>query len=562
MRLPAALVPLRHPLFRTLWIANVMVSMGVWMQNTGAGWLMTSLAPDAFTVSLVQAATIMPVFLLALPAGALADTVDKRLFIIATQSWMLLAASVLALLTFWGMTNAGSLLALTFAIGAGAAMNNPAWGTVMAEAVPRQDLVQAIALNGVGFNLARAIGPALAGVLLLTGGPALTFALNVLSYLAVIAVLVSWRRRKRDSALPRENLLSAMKAGMRYVRHTPTVRAAMLRSMAFFFAAAAPWAMLPLVVRQQLGLGAGTYGLLLGLMGLGGVTCGMVLPQVRARLSRGNTVFAAAISACLGMAILGLARHWAPAALGMMLFGIGWVAASAVTQGAAQLAAPAWVRSRALAIFQLAFNLALAAGTFFWGWVGTQFSLTHALLAAAGVGLVLAVLSRTFDIDMEPAALAAGQNPTPLLPEAVDPDLMALMRQTRDRVLEYQAYCVGADGKNAFLQAMAEVREVRGRSGAIEWQLYEDVAHAEGWLEIWAMETWTDHLREAGRMDEQDRASLARALAFHQGEPTPPRRYIAVAPHRLGLRLSGGHAPRATPVSLARPRERTAPPAR
>jgi MFS family permease len=549
MKLPAALVPLRHKLFRTLWFANVAVSVGVWMQNTGAGWLMTSLAPDAFTVSLVQAATIMPVFLLALPAGALADIIDKRLFIIATQSWMLLAASVLALLTFWGMTGSGSLLALTFAIGAGAAMNNPAWGTVMAEAVPRKDLVQAIALNGVGFNLARAVGPALAGVLLLTGGPALTFALNAVSYLAVIFVLLSWHRRKRDSGLPRENLLSAMKVGMRYVRHTPTVRAAMLRSMTFFFAAAAPWAMLPLVVKQQLGLGAGTYGLLLGLMGLGGVTSGMVLPQIRARLSRGNTVFAAAISACLGMAILALSRHWAPAALGMMLFGFGWVAASAVTQGAAQLAAPAWVRSRALAIFQLAFNLALAAGTFFWGYIGTQFSLTHALLGAAAAGLVLAVAARAFDIDIEPATASSTDVRLPLLPEAIDPELLAVVRQTRSRVMEYQSYRVGVARKEAFLSAMAEVREVRGRAGAAEWQLYEDVSHAEGWLEIWTMETWNDHLRESGRMDEQDRAALARALTFHEGDPQPPCRYIAVPPHRLGVpaRTGGRHMPRLLP---------------
>ncbi|HTN11597.1 MAG TPA: MFS transporter, partial [Acetobacteraceae bacterium] len=169
MRLPAALAPLRHKLFRMLWTANLVVAMGVWMQNTGAGWLMTTLAPDALTVSLVQAATILPVFLLALPAGALADTIDKRLFIVGTQSWMLAAAALLAVLTFAGLTGAWSLLALTFAIGAGSAMNSPAWGSVMAEVVPRQDLAQAIALNSVGFNLARAIGPAIAGFLVLAG---------------------------------------------------------------------------------------------------------------------------------------------------------------------------------------------------------------------------------------------------------------------------------------------------------------------------------------------------------------------------------------------------------
>jgi MFS family permease len=533
MRLPAALAPLRHRLFRMLWTANLVVSMGVWMQNTGAGWLMTTLAPDAFTVSLVQAATILPVFMLALPAGALADTIDKRYFIIGTQGWMLGAAALLAVLTFAGLTGAWSLLALTFAIGAGSAMNSPAWGSVMAEVVPRQDLAQAIALNGVGFNLARAIGPALAGFLVLAGGPALAFALNAISYVAVIVALISWKRRHRLSVLPREHVISAMRAGMRFVRHTPVMRAAMLRSAAFFFAAAAPWAMLPLVVREQLKLGAGTYGMLLGLMGVGGVTAGMMLPQVRARLSRGNTVFVSSISACCGMALLGLSRHWLPAALGMVLFGTGWVTASAVTQGVAQLAAPAWVRSRALAIFQLAFNGALVTGTFFWGWLGTRAGLSSALLAAAGTGIVLAIVARVFNLDAEPAPAPGAADTEPLAPEAVAPELTHIINKARNRVLETQRYRIVPADQERFLSLMAEVRDVRGRAGAIGWQLYEDVAHADGWLEIWTVENWTDHLRETVRLSGADRAVLARALALHQGDKLPTSRYLAIPPHRL-----------------------------
>ena len=532
MKLPAALVPLRHPLFRMLWITNVVVSLGVWMQNTGAGWLMATLSPDAFTVSLVSAATILPVFLIALPAGALADIVDKRLFIIATQSWMLGAAALLAVLTYAGWTGTSTLLALTFAIGVGGAMNNPAWGTVMAEAVPRRDLVQAIALNGVGFNLARAVGPALAGVLVLFGGPELAFALNALSYLAVIFVLLTWRRtRVRSSTLPRENLLSAMRAGMRFVRHSPVMRAAMARTAAFFFAAAAPWAMLPLVVKERLALGAGTFGLLLGLMGAGGVAAGMLLPQVRARLSRGTTVFAASMSAGAGMALLAVSTHWFPAAIAMVLFGLGWVSSSSVAQGAAQLAAPSWVRSRALAIYQLGFNFALGAGTFFWGWVGTHYGLQTALLGAAGAGIVLAILVRGFDIDREPAAdTSAG--PAPLAPEAVDPDLVAVVQRNRGRVMESQRYTIAATDRYAFLAVMAELRNVRGRAGASNWRLYEDIAHADGWMETWTVETWTDHLREATRLSEADRAVMARAMALHRGDPLPPSRFLAVSPGR------------------------------
>ena len=530
MALPAALVPLRHPLFRMLWITNLVVSFGVWMQNTGAGWLMATLAPDALTVSMVSMATILPVFLLALPAGALADIVDKRLFIIMTQSWMLAVAALLALLTYAGWVGSTTLLMLTFALGMGAAMNSPAWGTVLSEAVPRRDLVQAIALNGVGFNLARAIGPAIAGVLVVFGGPELAFALNAVSYLAVIGVLLSWRRgRVRSSSLPREHLLSAMRAGMRFVRHSPVMRAAMARTAAFFFAAAAPWAMLPLVVKEQLGLGAGAFGILLGLMGSGGVAAGMLLPQIRARLSRGAAVFAASLSACAGIALLATASHWAQAALAMVLFGIGWVTSSSVAQGAAQLAAPAWVRSRALAIYQLGFNFALGLGTLFWGWLGTRIGLQAAMLAAAGTGIALALLARRFDIDREPEAATRAAPDLPA-PEAVDPDLVAVMQRARGHVQESQRYQIADTDRARFLAVMAELRDVRRRAGAIDWQLYEDIAHAEAWKEVWTVENWSDHLREASRMGEADRAILARAMALHRGAPIPPSRFLAVTP--------------------------------
>ena len=534
MALPPALAPLRHQLFRMLWGANVVGSLGVWMQNTGAGWLMTTLSPDPLTVSLVQAATIVPVFLLALPAGALADIVDKRRLLVGTQIWMLSAAALLTGLTYGGMTGAWGLLALTFAIGIGSAVNSPAWGSVMAEAVPRSDLAQAIALNGVGFNIARAVGPAVAGFLVVIGGARLTFALNVVSYLVVITALAVWRRETNRGVLPPEHLAGAMRAGMRFVRHTPAMRAAMVRAAAFFGSAAAPWAMLPLVVREQLHLGPGVYGMLLGLMGVGGVTAGMMLPQVRTRLSRDETVFWASLLSFAGVAILAVSRHWLPAALGMSLFGIGWVTASAVAQGAAQLAAPPWVRSRSLAIYQLAFNGALVAGTFFWGWLGTRIGLTGALLTASVSGLVLAGAVRRYDLDQVDAAvpLASGKLPV-LAPQAVAPEIAPTLAAARGRILQTQSYRIDPQRKEVFLSVMADVRDVRGRAGAVIWQLYEDVADADGWLEIWAVENWTDHLREAGRMSDADRACLARGLALCIADVRPPERYVAVLPHRI-----------------------------
>ncbi len=493
---------------------------------------MTSLSPDALMVSLVQAATIVPVFLFALPAGAIADIVDRRTLILGTQSWMLAAAVLLTMLTWAHATTAWTLLALTFAIGAGSAMNNPAWGSVMAESVPRRDLVQAIALNGVGFNIARAVGPALAGFLLLAGGPALTFGLNAASYLAVIGVLLTWRRRRHADGLPREHFLSAIKAGTRFVRHTPPMRAAIWRATVYFAPGAAPWAMLPLVVREQLQEGAGIYGVLLGLMGVGGVTAGLILPQLRMRFSRSNLVLFASLLSYGGMAVLGVSRHWMVAGLGMLMFGLGWVTTASITQGAAQMAAPSWVRARALAIYQLSFNFALAMGTFFWGWLGTQVGLTTSMLSASVVGSVLAVAARGISIDAADISFSSDAAVMPSV-EAVAPELAPTLAAARGRVLESQHYRIAPGSKDEFLRAMVDVRGARARGGAVQWHLGEDIHAPEHWVELWWVETWTDHLREAGRLSESDRAALARAMAFHvKGDLPATRRFLSINPQR------------------------------
>lgn len=531
MALPAALAPLRHPIFRMLWMANVVTSLGTWFQNTGAGWLMTTLSPDPLTVSLVQAATILPVCLLALPAGALADIVDRRLFLIGTQAWTMAMAAILATCTLTGWISAGGLLLLTFAIGIGSAMTNPAWSAIVSELVPRRDLVQAVALGGIGFNAARAVGPALAGLLLVLGGPGFTFALYVLSIISVLAALFTWRRRVRPTHAPREQLISAMRAGMRFVRNSPMMRSAMWRSAAYSVPAAAPWALLPLVVHDQLGLGAGWYGIILGLMGVGGVSAGMFLPHLRKIYSRGTIVLAATVCSCVGIALLGVSRHWAPALLGMLLFGLGWVSAFSTLMAAAQLVAPPWVRARALAIYQLSYNGSLTVCSFGWGWVASHFGLGTALLAAAGAGLVLAAASRGFGID-EAAGLMSPV-PRALLvptPEAPADELQAMLPRSRNHVLEVTRYRVGAGDRATFFAAMAELRRVRGRSGAIDWQLFEDVAHPDTWLEAWVMQDWAEHLREATRLSDDDFAALAAAASFQEDATRPTARYLAVDP--------------------------------
>jgi MFS family permease len=543
MRLPAALVPLRNGTFRHLWLATVVGWLGTWLQNTGAGWLMTSLAPSPIIVAMVQAATIMPVFLFALPGGAMTDIVDRRVFLIGTQIWTFLAACTLAALTLMHMMSAPWLLVLTFFIGIGSALTNPAWNAIVPELVPREDMVQAIALNGIGYNLTRAVGPALAGFLILLGGSSLTFSLYALSITSLIMALVSWRRGKHFTGVPREHFVAAMRVGMRFVRNTPAVQAAMVRTACYSIPSAAPWALLPLYVRRDLGLGPGMYGVILGMMGIGGVTSGLLLPTARRYLTRGQTVIVCTLLSCTGMLLVAVSNHWLPAALGMLVFGLGWTSAFATIQAAAQLVCPSWVRGRALSIYQLAQNGALTVGSFGWGWLGGMIGLPHTFLAASVTGILLMIFARSFSIE---AVVRAAPKPDDAeeafeapLPEAPAPEFVPLLRNARGRVMEMAYYRVAAEQRPAFLKLMNDVHHVRGRAGAVFWQVYEDVAHPEGWVEVWSMESWTDHLRETIRLTEDDKKLLAELGTF-QHEVHRPTRYLAVDPQEY---LHRNHAP-------------------
>ncbi|MFL5286637.1 MAG: MFS transporter [Rhodopila sp.] len=533
----AAFAPLRHPVFRALWMANLASNTGLWIQNTGAGWLMTSLAPSPVMVSLVQAATMLPVFLFALPGGALADILDRRRLLIMAQLWIAVAGLLLAVLTAMSLLSAWSLLALTFAIGAGTAVIFPAWAAATPELVAREDLVQAIALNGVGFNLARALGPALGGLVIAAASPAAAFFLNALGFLALLLALIAWRRpAPARSHLPPERLPSAVRAGLRFAIAVPGMRAAILRACAFFFFASAVWAFLPLLVREELDLGPGSFGLMLGVAGGGAVIAGTMLPVLRERLSQGRLVFFASLLAYAAMALLGVVQHWAPVALAVLLFGAAWLAAGSTLGAAAQMTAPAWARARALGVYHLSFFGALAAGSALWGWVGTRVGVPMTLILCAATGAIAAVVVRPWRLSIfmpgkarawakEQLAVSLPRHPAPA------PALVELLHDESGRVLEAVHYRVDPADREAFLAAMREVRQVRLRAGALVWRLYEDVARPDRWTELWAMESWTDHLRQETRLDEGDRAALVRAMTLHRGnEPPETSRHLNVDP--------------------------------
>jgi MFS family permease len=523
----AAVAPFRHPAFRGLWIATLASNTGLWIQNTGAGWLMTSLAPSPVMVSLVQAASMLPVFLFALPGGALADILDRRRTLIAAQIWISAAGVLLAALAAMGLLNAWGLLALTFMIGTGTAVMFPAWAAAIPELVPQDDLVQAIALNGVGFNLARALGPALGGFAMAAAGPPATFSLNTLGFFALLWALLAWRRPVPPrSDLPAERLPSAMRAALRFATAMPIMRAAILRACAFFFFAAALWALLPLIVRKGLDLGPMAFGLMLGASGAGAVIAGVALPLLRERLSPGRLVLVASLLAYAAMALLAMTRHWVPAAFAVVLFGAAWLSAGTTLGAVAQMTAPAWAQARALGVCQVCFFGAQAVGSALWGWIGSRLDVPTALVLCAATGALTAVAVRSWRLSGFRADRARAwakklreiQLPRPQPPA---PAVTTLLQSDAGRVLEAVHYRVDPANREAFLEAMREVRHVRIRAGALVWRLYEDVAQPDRWMELWAMESWTEHLREGTRLDDADIAVLARAAAMHQGEGLP-----------------------------------------
>jgi MFS family permease len=377
--------PLRHRIFRAMWTASVVSNVGTWMHTVAAGWLMTTLATSPLPVALVQTATTLPVFLLSLPAGAAADLVDRRRMLLFTQTWMLVAAGLLGALTVAGRISPWSLLALTFALGVGSSMNGPAWSAAVPELVPREELPAAVALNSVGFNIARAVGPALGGMVMAAANAGVVFYLNAISFLGVIIVLWKWRYIRPVRRGPEPRFQEAMREGLRYVRQSTPYHAVLARSGLFAFAGSALWAMLPVVASSQLGSTSTGYGVLLGCLGAGSVIGATALAPLRFRytadrlVAAGVTLFAAATAA------LALIHDFKIVALAMLLGGVAWMTVMATFNVSAQMAPPQWVRARALAVYILVFQGSLAVGSGIWGVLAHSIGVRGALLAAAAL---------------------------------------------------------------------------------------------------------------------------------------------------------------------------------
>jgi MFS family permease len=521
---PGAWGALRERLFRWLWIATVVSNVGAWMYNAASAWLMTSLNPDPFIVSLVQVANSLPLFLFALPAGALADMIDKRRFILALEILYTVFSAVFALLVARHQVTPAVLLWFIFVVGALGAIETPAWQAITPLLVPKPLLPSAVALNSVGVNISRVIGPALAGVIILGVGIAAPFWLNAVSNAGVIAVILWWRPAAGPPrTLPPEHLSGAVRAGLRYARYHRQLRATLARAVGFFLFASAYWALLPVLARTQLHGGATLYGVLLGVLGAGAVAGAFLLPRLKAALGADRMVALGEVGNAAALVLFALA-HTAPlATVACLLAGGSWIVVLATLNVSAQLSLPEWVRGRGLAVYVTVFFGTMSLGSACWGLIGAHLGLAAALLLAAA-GALLAIpltmrwkLQSGADADLTPSM----HWPAPVLAQAVEDDA--------GPVLVSVEYKIDPKDRAVFLAALLRLARVRRRDGAYSWGVFQDTAHAGRYLETFLVDSWLEHLRQHQRVTRADRALEEQLRHLAREEPRVTH-YIAATP--------------------------------
>ena len=511
---PGAFAPLREKLFLVLWLATVAANIGTWMRDTASGWLMTSLAPSPTMVALVQAATTLPIFLLALPAGALADLVDRRRLMIAIQIGLALVSLALGLLTALGGIGPLSLLALTFLGGVGAALAAPAWQSVVPELVSRPLLRPAVALNSLGVNISRAIGPALGGLLIASLGTAAAYFADLLSYTLIIAALLWWKGGRASSAEP-ERLLGAMRSGLRFALFHADLQRVLLRAFLFFTAASCYWALLPLVVRVQLQGNASTYGLSMTAIGAGAIVGALLLPRLRRRCSANGSLLLGALATAAATGGLALAETPAQGIGVLFAAGAAWITVLSTLNASAQTVLPSWVRGRGLALYLTVFFGAMTLGSAVWGQVASHWGLGTALGCAALACALLALLGHPLRLPEGDADL------TPSL-HWPEPALAAELQVDGGPVMVRLHYRVAPERHAAFRAAMAPLGRIRRRDGAYAWGLMFDLAAPDQVCEWFLLDSWQEHLRQHQRVSAADRLVQERVRALHEG-PEPPR---------------------------------------
>jgi MFS family permease len=520
---PSSWAPLRRTWFRALWSAQFVANTGTWAQTVGAQWLMGDLGGSALQIALVQTAATLPVFLFVVPAGALGDIVDRRRLLLLSQTLMVLAAAALAVLTAVDAVTPNRLLAMTALLACGQAVSAPCFQAVQPELVPREELPQAALLNGVNGNIARAVGPAVGGLLIAAAGPAAAFALNAASFVGVLAVLYRWPRPATHRPLGAEPIRQAVRAGFRYVRSAPAFGNVLARSALFMVFASGLWALLPALARGPMGLGPNGYGGLLAAVGLGAVLGTAVLPRARASWGAGGVVTGGTLGYAVAVAVAGLQPSTEIVVAALVLAGLSWIAVQSTLGAAAQLVLPAWARARALAYFQLVFMGGQALGALAWGAVADAFGLPAAFLLPA-VGLVVVAFvgfllgSLRSDHDVRHSALPWPEvPPAEAWPSDAGPVLVTLEWRVRH-------------GEAAeFLQVMRRLGRARRRTGAALWGVFQDADDPRLFLETFTVGTWAEHLRQHLERGTVADAALEQQARRHVADGGPVVRHLVWA---------------------------------
>jgi MFS family permease len=507
--------PLRYAAFRRIWSASLLSNLGLLIQAVGAAWAMTQMTPSADKVALVQTALMLPVMLIAMPAGAIADMYDRRIVSLISLSIALSGATALSVLAWLGMITPTTLLVFCFVVGSGMALFGPAWQSSVSEQVPAEMLPSAVALNGISYNIARSFGPAIGGIIVATLGAVAAFAANAILYLPLVVALFVWRRENAPSRLPRERLNRAIVSGVRYIANSPSIKIVLIRTLVTGLIGGSISALMPLVVRDLLHGGAQTYGIMLGAFGMGAVIGALNIGEVRKQLGGEAAIRACAISMGGSIAAVALSHEKVLTAAALVVAGAAWMLAVALFNIGVQLSAPRWVAGRSLAIFQAAISGGIAIGSWGWGRLTDAAGVEAALLVSAG----LMLLSPLLGLWLRMPRIGARNEDAEVL---ADPEVqLSLTARSGPLVVEIE-YRVTQENARAFHNVMQEVQLSRQRNGAYGWSIARDIADPELWTERYHCPTWLDYLRQRNRSTQSERELHQSAMDFHLG-PDPVR---------------------------------------
>lgn len=513
--------PFKSKDFTVLWIASLLSTTGSRMHEVGAGWLMTSLSSDPLIVALVQTVTALPIFLFALTAGAVADVVSRRKLLIFVESLMAVIAILFAVLIYLDIMTPVLLLIFVFILGIGAAFAAPAKQATVPQLIPKSDLQSAIALNSVGFNLSRAIGPAVAGMLILAIGIVVPFIFNAISFAIIAAAYFWWCPDRVVDPLPKEKIPGAVKAGLRYVRYSEPLRATLGRSFAFCISASAFWALLPLFVKVELGGDASLFGLLIGAIGSGAVLGVFLLPRFKQTFSPAKVIVLASVLTSIVLMVSGIFSSQLLAIGTAVLFGSCWIWILSTLNVSAQLALPDWVRARGLAIYLMVFFGSMSLGSMIWGGLASYIGISPTLLVAAGTLLLGTYLSRKLPLNQGQAVELAPSmhwaNPTVVVNSEEERDFV----NERSPVLITIEYNIDKKNEEKFLYLMCYLGRIRKQYGAYNWDVLEEAERPGTFIEYFNSVSWLDYLRHRQRLTGKDWELQEEINGMHIGSSLP-----------------------------------------